>query len=57
MGVDMPDSLTPKSRPLLLKISEDGRDALKKAAPDWISIIASLERYGKIRWRGMQSAI
>lgn len=47
MGVDMPDSLTPKSRPLLLKISEDGRDALKKAAPDWISIIASLERYGE----------
>lgn len=46
MGVDMPDGLTSKSRPVLLKIGEEGRDALKNLEPDWISVIGSLERYG-----------
>lgn len=46
MGVDMPDGLTSKSKPVLLKISEEGRDALKNLEPDWISVIGSLERYG-----------
>lgn len=47
MGVDMPENLTSKSNPLLLKIGEAAGDALKKLDPDWIAVIYSLERYGK----------
>ena len=47
MGMDVPDGLTTKSRPVMLKISEDAAKALKELEPDWISVISSLERYGK----------
>ena len=46
MNVEVPDGLSSKSMPVLLEISEDGRDALKSSDADWISVISSLERYG-----------
>ena len=47
MGVGMPEDLTSKSSPLLLKIDESAGEALKNLDVDWISVICSLERYGE----------
>jgi len=42
---DMLNSLTGKSKPLILKTDKAGRDALMELDIDWVSIMYSVERY------------